>query len=129
METLATAQVLDAIAAGQIEWIASTALRIELNQNPDPKRRGDTLDLLSLASTLIHPSPETLTRSHALRAEGYGLFDALHLAIAEQERASALLTVDDRFLRRAAGRPPGALPVVENPVDWLRRRHPWLIKR
>jgi predicted nucleic acid-binding protein len=126
-ETIALAHVLDAVAEGQVHWIGSTALAAELGRNPNLQRRNDSLDLLSLA-TIVHPTAEAITRSHQLSTDGYGPFDALHLAIAEQTGVSALLTVDDRFVARAALRPSGTLPLVENPVDWLKRRTPWLIK-
>ncbi len=129
LESVATATMLEAVAEGRIEWIASPFLVHEISQNPNRRKRRDTLQLLSLATTIFQPTSETHTRAAHLQAQGYGRIDAFHLAIAEQAGASSLLTVDDRFLRRAATRPPGTMPSVKNPIDWMRRRHPWLIKR
>jgi predicted nucleic acid-binding protein len=54
-----------------------------------------------------------------LRAEGFAVFDALHLSCAEAGQADVLLTTDDRFLRRAE-RLENMLQVkVVNPVRWL----------
>ena len=128
-EASAIAQVLDGVAAGQVEWIASSVLRFELSRNIHPQRRSDSLLLLSLATSEAAPTQVAIDRALQLRDDGYGSFDSLHLALAEQVGASVLLTVDDRFLRRAAGRSTGSLPTVENPIDWMRRRQPWLIKR
>ena len=129
LETVAIAQILDAVAAALLEWVGSSILHYELARNRDPRKRGDALDLLSLASRTVKPTRATYDRAVLLQKSGYAFFDALHLARAEQAEASVLLTVDDRFIRRAATRPPGQRPVVDNPVNWLRRRHPWLIKR
>jgi predicted nucleic acid-binding protein len=128
-EVAAIARVLDEVAAGNAEWIASDALAFELGRNPHLQRRQDSLDLLAFASETYESAASTYLRMDQLCAEGYGVFDALHLAIAEEAGVASLLTVDDRFLRRAATRPAEARPMVENPLDWLRRRQPWLIKR
>jgi PIN domain len=127
-ESEAMAKVLDAAARGAIEWIAGTPVLLELRRNPHPQRRQDALDLLDLAVQLVQPTQLTRIRASQLVSQGYGAFDALHLALAEECRAITLLTVDDRFLRRAASRLPGTTPSVENPIDWVRRRQPWLIK-
>lgn len=128
-EAAALATVLDAAVDGIVDWIASSVLVAELHRNPDFVRRNDTLRFLAMASTFVEPIPTTLVRAHHLRTEGYGEFDALHLAIAEENGATSLLSVDDRFLGRAGRRPVGTLPVVENPVEWCRRKQLWLIKR
>ena len=128
-ESAAIAQILDAVAEGQLEWMSSSILRFELSRNPDLSRRGDALDLLSLAATTLQPTGPTFVRAAMLRQQGYGEFDSLHLALAEEAQVSVLLTVDDRLIRRSALGPPGTPLIVENPVNWLRRRHPWLIKR
>lgn len=128
-ETAAIARILDKAADGAIEWIASTAVLVELMRNPHRQRRNDVLELLALATELVHPVPGTYVRAGELRGRGFGNFDALHLAVAEQAQASALLTVDDRFLRRAKTDETMQKIAVLNPVDWLRGREPWLIKR
>ena len=54
-----------------------------------------------------------------LQALGFVAFDALLVACAEYATAGVLLTVDDRFLRRA-GRLTDILTVrVANPAVWL----------
>jgi len=127
-EAEAVTQILDLAAAGLVNWIASDFVELELAKNPDTLKRGDSLDLLELASELVKPTPFTYQRALALRMEGYDEFDALHLAMAEESGTTHLLTVDDRFLRRASLRGPKAAPIVENPVNWMRGRQPWLIK-
>jgi len=128
-ESVAIARVLDAVERGVVHWVSSSALSEELERNPNPARRRDALRFLSMASETVYPTASTLLRTNQLHANGIGDFDALHLAIAEEAQVSALLSVDDRFIKRAASRPDPNLTVVENPIDWCRRRQPWLIKR
>jgi predicted nucleic acid-binding protein len=129
IESAATAKVLDAAAEGAIDWIASSVLLDELSHNPVTQRRKDTLRFLAMATEVVQSTATTFLRANQLRQQGYGEFDALHLAIAEENGATSLLTVDDRFLALAAKRAIGTLPIVENPVEWCRRKQLWLIKR
>ncbi|WP_089409755.1 type II toxin-antitoxin system VapC family toxin [Granulicella rosea] len=126
-ESAAIAKILDIAVAGGVHWIASSVVELELKRNPRRERREDALLLLSLTSEFVHPTPASFQRAIALRAEGYGDFDALHLAVAELTKVDCLLTVDDRFLRRAGRRPNSPVPRVENPINWGRRRSPWLL--
>ena len=128
-EAAAVEAILDLIASGELSWSASSILELELVRNPDPFQREDSLDLLQLATRSLTPDAATIRSATALRTEGFGDFDALHLALADQYRVAVLFTVDDRFLHRAARRQAPSAVSVTNPVDWLRRRQPWLIKR
>ena len=128
-ETEAISKLLDAAAENAVDWVASSILFAELSRNPDRQRRRDTLRFLSMASEFVRPTPTTFSRAEQLRADGYGEFDALHFAIAEETGVMSLLSVDDRFIERAARRPAETLPIVENPVEWCRRKQLWLIKR
>jgi predicted nucleic acid-binding protein len=105
---------------GRLEWIASLANEIEIRRNPDEMRRSDGLKLLSFAGDLVEPDIATRVRSAELERSGYGAFDALHLACAEQSGVVALLTTDDRFISRAARKIGDPKVSVVNPVDWLR---------
>ena len=129
LEAVAILRVLDAVAAGTVEWVASTAVLFELNRNTNPYRRNDATALLSLASSTAQPGVTTTARVAMLQAAGLGGMDALHLALAEEAKVTTLLTVDDRFIRRAVNRLAQNTVHVENPVNWIRRREPWLIKR
>ena len=128
-EAAAIAQILHAVAAGQLEWISSSALRFELSRNPDPSGRDSAFALLSITVLALEPTKPTFARAATFQQQGFGEFDALHLALAEQAGASVLLTVDDRLIRRFALRLDGTRLIVEIPVNWPRRRHRWLIKR
>ena len=127
-EAVAIERILDLVKARTVEWIGSSILQLELSRNPNAIRRSQALLLLSFATTWITPDPAIISRSLLLRTHGYGELDALHLALAEASGATCLLTVDDRFVQRAGRRGPNGTPTVENPVNWLRRRHLWLLK-
>ena len=128
-EAEAITRILDLVSAGEVTWIGSSFVRLELSRNSNPAKRTTSLDLLMLATEFAEPDPATYQRAFVLQAEGYGSFDALHLALAEQSGAEWLITVDDRFLNRAARRPGSPLPTVLNPIDWIQRRQLWLLKR
>jgi predicted nucleic acid-binding protein len=127
-EAAAVEAVLDLITSGEIRWISSSVLKFELTRNPDPFQREDSLALLELAAVSLTPDASTIVLAADLRAVGFGDIDAVHLALAEQHHVPVLLTVDDRFIRRSAGRPTPSAISVMNPIDWVRGRKPWLIK-
>jgi predicted nucleic acid-binding protein len=109
------------ILLGSMEWSASVALEREIARNPDRDKRNDALGLLSYASELREIAEAVRERAKELHAAGYGAFDALHLAYAEADGADALLTTDDRFIKKAGRGLGKPLVPVMNPVDWLRR--------
>ena len=125
-EAKALERILDMVSSGKVRWISSSAVRAELHRNPDGAKREVSLALFAFASDFVEPDQATHHRASTLAAEGYGPFDALHLALAEEAGADALLTVDDRFIGLAARTRPAVLPSVSNPVDWLNRRTLWL---
>ena len=127
-EAEAVLGILDLIAAGKVVWVASTVLRLELERMPDSIRRIDALKVLSNAKQIAAPNAETFTRAAGFESSGLARFDALHLAVAIQVGVDALLTTDDRFLK-AATRLKLTLPEIANPVDWIERRHPWLLPK
>ncbi len=106
---------------GKVQWVAGEVLEAEILGNPDRKARARVSRLLSGATERIILSDAAFLRAGRLERLGYG---ALHLACAEDTAADALLTTDDRFLRRARhglGHPEIA---VENSVNWLQRFKP-----
>lgn len=108
------------IRGGQATWVSSSALEIEIGRNPDADRRRDVAALLGLANEVVIPRSRTAERAAFLGKLGFGAFDALHPASAEQGRAAVFPTTDDDLLRRA-GRCSNELRVrVRNPVSWYR---------
>ena len=127
-EAEAVEQVLDLVSTGRGRWIASSTLRDELERNPNEAKRAVSLALLDFASEFVEPNKATLRRASVLAADGFGSFDALHLALAEEAQAEYLLTVDDRFIGCAARTRSNLLPTVMNPIDLLKRRVQWRLQ-
>ena len=111
---------------GKMEWNASRTLEVELLQNPDLSKRRDSLDLLSYAGPLPKVNEQVPRRGRLLAAAGYGVFDVLHLAHAEEMQVDALLTTDDRFVRQAARGLGNPMIRVVNPIEWMQEVRIWL---
>ena len=117
--------ILAAVAVGHLQWNASSVLRFELANNPDPVKRAETSALLLFVGSDLQLSPQTESRALSLQSEGLGASDALHLALCEAGNVDALLTVDDRFLRRGTQLAISSRLQVANPVNWWARRGTW----
>ena len=127
-EADAVLEILEAISAGTLRWIASGYLRVELVGNPDSLRRAESLKLLRLVSEWVTADQSIEERARTLEAQGFGAFDALHLATCEREGVDYLITVDDRFLRRAGRVASSRALRVMNPVDFIAARQRWKLK-
>lgn len=120
-EVEAVEAALQMVIRGEAIWIASAVLSEELARNTDVNKRDFLLNLLRYATEQLTPTDKTTDRAADLNALGYGVTDALHIAVAEQGSANVLLTTDDRLLRRAErgiGQP--SIQVL-NPVIWMQR--------
>ena len=117
-EAEAVACVLGLIQEEQVHWVSSTALEIEISRNPDVDRQRDVTALLTFANETVAPDSATADRAAFLHRLGFSVFDALHLASAEQGQVEVFLTIDDDLIRR--GRRYGkVLRVrVQNPISW-----------
>jgi len=98
--------------------VSSTALEIEISRNPDAERRQDVAALLTFSNEVVVPRSRSAERAAFLRKLGFGAFDALHLASAEQGQADVFLTTDDGLLRRSARYSNELRIRVQNPVSW-----------
>jgi predicted nucleic acid-binding protein len=123
-ESQAVEEFLALAVQGKLRWVISEALAAEIANNPDPAMRTEVLQLLSLSAESILLSDSAFQRAEALERLGYGAFDALHLAGAEQAKVDSLLTTDDRFIRRVRRGLGNPVIPVENPVKWRREFAP-----
>ena len=116
---------LSLVSSGSLVWAGGNILELEIKRNPDPERRNDAAAMLRFSSEPVNPGEIIRSRSRALHALGYGAFDALHLACAEQARVDVFLTTDDRLLRKAHRKIGSPTIRVENPVslvqEWNQR--------
>ena len=118
-EAEAVEMLLQMFVQSRAVWVTSDALLDELLGNPDEERRAAGIRLLALASEKAVIDDATDRRANELEQAGYGAYDALHLACAEQAQVDLLLTTDDRFEKRVArGLGMPRVP-VQNPLNWL----------
>jgi len=105
----------------QRDWnlLGSEAILAEIAQTPNLERQTQLSALAGLAIAQIAIDQSIEVRAASFIAEGFAVFDGLHLACAESGRANVLLTTDDRLLRRAMRRADILQVSVANPVQWL----------
>ncbi len=101
MEAEAILGVLAQIAAGKLELISSSILKVEITRNPLAVRREHGEQVLALASATVFVNSGIAGRADDFVQRGIKSMDALHLASAEASGADYFCTCDDRFLRRA----------------------------
>lgn len=118
-EAQAVEEIFRLIASGRAIWVAGDAVELEIRRNPDVQRREDVLSLLPIAAERVLLTPGVRNRAIALEQAGYGAFDALHIASAEEAVADVLLTTDDRLVKQAVRRLGNPAVRVQNPLDWL----------
>ena len=111
-------RLLQGMRGGQLCWIASSVLVVEIGNSPDQKRRDSALAVLAFAAEIHRPSMISADRGRQLTQLGCGMLDALHLAMAEEYNCDLLLTTDDRFLRRALRNLGQPSVRVENPLNY-----------
>ena len=105
----------------QQEWrlLSSEAILAEISQTLDLERQTQLRALNDLAIAQINLEETIEVRAAEFIAEGFTVFDALHLACAEAGQVTVLLTTDDLLLRRAVRLADMLRVRVSNPVQWL----------
>lgn len=100
VESNAVLLILAHIKQDEIEAVWSEAHRIEMDANRDSDKRSYLLGLMSQYGTQVNASSASIwKRVDVLRAEGLGVADAVHVAIAESVEAD-FVTCDDRLIRQ-----------------------------
>lgn len=106
---------------GDLHWIGSEVLSYEIGRMPDPERRRRVQRLLRLSARSVTIGPEQQKRAAELQTFGFGTYDALHLACAEQGGAELFLTTDDALVRLARRHISTFCVRVENPLTWVNK--------
>jgi predicted nucleic acid-binding protein len=103
----------------QQEWqlVSSKILKFEISKIADESRKKELMVMESLASEIIQINPLIATRANEFERFGIQSFDALHLACSENN-ADVLLTVDDKFIKKAQCINKLNISVC-NPLVWL----------
>jgi predicted nucleic acid-binding protein len=121
LEAEAVLLILGHVERGQWQWISSDVVNYEIQQMPDPERRQRTTVLSRSASSVVSVDREVQDRGSKIAQMGFGSYDALHLAAAEQAHADVFLTTDDRLLRLARRMARDLRVQVDNPLAWLQK--------
>lgn len=118
IETEAVWALVHAAVVGELAWVSSEVVTLEISRTADPERRRRVASLAAMAGSVISVEPGDRERARSLAAEGFGAFDALHIACAERAGVDVLLTTDDRLVKRAARQGAAIRVRVANPVVW-----------
>jgi predicted nucleic acid-binding protein len=122
LETEAVALIFDRFESGVWRHVSSQMVIIEIAAMPDADRRQRVRNLLPAAEDIMSLSLPVLRRAETLVGLGFRAADAVHIASAEAHRADALLSCDDKLVRRG-GRLRRRLAVeVDNRLSWVRRQ-------
>ncbi len=119
LEAVAILVILGRVERGELRWVGSDVLDLEIARNPDPERRARTKEMLALAGQKLSVTVGEERRARELVAEGLAGFDALHVACAEGAHVDVFLTTDDRLLAQCARLRGRLALLVDNPLHWL----------
>lgn len=122
-ETQAIALIIGFFATNTTnwEWIISDFLMVEIDKNPNSDQRNATKYLLNYAHRNVYVNEQEILRAAHLKALGFKIEDALHIACAEQGNVDVFLTTDDKLIRKSKGvlGTTQLLIRIENPYTWL----------
>jgi len=119
LEAAAVGMILERVDEGRWIHVSSEMAHIEIDANPDSKRRERVHLLLPEPGNVVMLTPAIFARASALESLGFKPADALHVAAAEEAAADVLLSCDDRFCRTAQRHANQLQVPVRNPLVWF----------
>jgi len=119
LESEAVLAVLSRIEKGEWSWAGSDVLTDEIEQTPDTQKLSRAKLLSGFIQENIEIGAKEERRAKELQAQGFQLFDALHIACAESAKADVFLSTDDRLLKLAKRLSKRLRIRVENPLVWV----------
>ena len=123
LEAEAILLILKRFELGEWQWISSETMDFEVAQTPSVERKNRVNSLMdTIVPHFVLLDTNLIKRGEELEQKGFHVYDALHVACAEQGQADVFLTTDDRF-RRLGVRYSRQLKVrIENPLKWFQER-------
>jgi predicted nucleic acid-binding protein len=122
LESEAIIIILNKLYKGELEWIGSKVLDIEVENIPNIEKRRYLTKILEFVHESLQIEDDDLVRAKQLKEIGFKSFDSMHIACAERGNVEILLTTDDKLLKLAE-RSKDVLNVkVSNPLTWLTER-------
>jgi predicted nucleic acid-binding protein len=119
LEAEAILAILERCETASWTLVSSTAIESEIDRTPDPTRKQRLVDSLAIASERVIVTESIMVRANDFKKNDFKAFDALHIACAEFASVDALLTTDDRLLRKAVSQRADLSVRVANPVTWF----------
>ncbi|MCL2350062.1 MAG: hypothetical protein FWC67_01150 [Defluviitaleaceae bacterium] len=98
--------------------VGSDVINSEIGKIKDLDKRKKAIEYCGLAKIDCATSDKTIKRAIHLQDIGFGVFDSMHIALAEEARVDALITTDDKMIS-LAGRANLCLKVI-NPLKWVK---------
>jgi len=98
-------------------FFGSDVLEDEMDNIIDPIKKQKVLGLYSSTEEHIELNNDIIKRALNLQSFGFGSYDALHLASAENAGADVFLTTDKKLINQA--KKVGLSVDVSNPFVWL----------
>jgi predicted nucleic acid-binding protein len=122
LESEAIIIILNKLYKGELEWIGSEVLDIEVENIPNIEKRRYLTKILEFVHESLQIEDDDLVRAKQLKEIGFKSFDSMHIACAERGNVEILLTTDDKLLKLAE-RSKDVLNIqVSNPLTWLTER-------
>ena len=118
-ETEAIQWILSNIQEGAWQWISSSVLRNEVENNPNEIHRSQIESWLIEAHQDVTVGRIEGLRGKHLESISFKKADALHIACAESATVDVFLTTDDRLLKKAKSVQSHLYIQVDNPLEWL----------
>jgi predicted nucleic acid-binding protein len=106
--------------AGKIKIIGSDIVKHEISKTPDPVRKSQLLSLSNYISKNYSLSDGMIELAHELQKNGFGAFDALHIAVSEKCGVDVFITTDDKILKLYQRKSDLINIRIDNPVNILR---------
>lgn len=100
LEAEAVLAIIGLHQQGAVELINSDALRYEIEQTPNPQRKVFATETLQATEVYISFTEQLIARAKELEQKGIKPLDALHVASAEEAKATYFCTCDDRLTKR-----------------------------
>jgi len=119
LEAEAVLAILARIENGEWNWAGSDVLADEIDQTPDTQKLSRTKLLSGFIQENIEIGEKEEQRAKELQAEGFQVFDALHIACAESAKADVFLSTDDRLIKLAKRISNQLMVRIENPLIWV----------
>lgn len=112
LEAEAVLGILTAIAAGELELVASDMHYVETFRNPYPERRDLAIEVLARASKTSGLTNDISSRAAEFMKSGIDVADSLHLAAAIEMKSAFFCTTDDKLIARGRSMDTGGMLIV-----------------